>query len=445
MEKSLMGIFSIREKRILEDLFQMSSGYVLDFSNASFEQFVMDSIGINIYQSPGYEEYISKAKKLRQLWNTESKEKICKLTLDLLDYCEDQYLKEQKQDIFIEKKIAEMRSICIKKQESKLTFTVPESASSTAQSVPIFVGSTFEDLQVHRMRVREALNRLMTHVHGMEQFGASPEMPLDKCLREVSKCQIYVGIFAMRYGSIPDGYDKSFTHLEYEKAQELGIPSLIFIQREDVLLLPQHIDLAEKSQKLKQLKQVLRKKHTCDEFSNPDELAAKVATAVANELMKPERNLVIQGNIQEALQGTTKKSAADIIKLFQLMPIRWQGVQVRGKFKINLATVSYGCTISTIDENICSALGIEPGHGIMMSWLEDMSDQKIKVVAGNGLADQLAVLSGTYLIEAIISPVIVEYCNNFCEQQTEHLYRLEQIISLCPYNITPPKPEDIPF
>jgi len=70
-----MGIFSIREKRILEDLFQMSSGYVLDFSNASFEQFVMDSIGINIYQSPGYEEYVSKAKKLRQLWNTESRRK----------------------------------------------------------------------------------------------------------------------------------------------------------------------------------------------------------------------------------------------------------------------------------------------------------------------------------------------------------------------------------
>lgn len=36
------------EKRNLERLFGMSSGYVLDFSNRTFEEFIFDSVGISI-------------------------------------------------------------------------------------------------------------------------------------------------------------------------------------------------------------------------------------------------------------------------------------------------------------------------------------------------------------------------------------------------------------
>ncbi len=36
-------------------------------------------------------------------------------------------------------------------------------------------------------------------------------------------------MFGMRYGSIPDGYDKSMTHLEYDEAQSLKLPSLIYL------------------------------------------------------------------------------------------------------------------------------------------------------------------------------------------------------------------------
>jgi len=30
----------------------------------------------------------------------------------------------------------------------------------------------------------------------------------------------------MRYGTVPDGFAESMTHLEYEEAQQLGLPSL---------------------------------------------------------------------------------------------------------------------------------------------------------------------------------------------------------------------------
>ena len=60
------------------------------------------------------------------------------------------------------------------------------------------------------------------------------QRPLQKCLQDVASSDIYVGIFAWRYGYIPDDKDEnpnnlSITELEYRKAQEKGIASLIFL------------------------------------------------------------------------------------------------------------------------------------------------------------------------------------------------------------------------
>ena len=63
-------------KQAIEELFEMGSGYVLDFSNSSFDRFVSGVIGINIYKDEGYEEYCSKANKLRQIFDTEPNFKV---------------------------------------------------------------------------------------------------------------------------------------------------------------------------------------------------------------------------------------------------------------------------------------------------------------------------------------------------------------------------------
>lgn len=56
----------------LEKLFDMSSGYVLDFSNATFEQFMRCNIGVQIY-SDKYTVYgDSKAKCLRAFWEIDT-------------------------------------------------------------------------------------------------------------------------------------------------------------------------------------------------------------------------------------------------------------------------------------------------------------------------------------------------------------------------------------
>ncbi|MCY4673603.1 MAG: hypothetical protein OXD43_07565 [Bacteroidetes bacterium] len=58
------------EKRYFEKLFGMSSGYVLDFSNATFDKFFR-RYNVNIH-GPKYQTFgTSKAKKLRAFWESE--------------------------------------------------------------------------------------------------------------------------------------------------------------------------------------------------------------------------------------------------------------------------------------------------------------------------------------------------------------------------------------
>ena len=73
------------EKLILERLFGMEGGHVLDFSNAKFQQFIFNNFKIDIY-SFKYSIYGgSKAKRLRAFWDLESNQIVGKLILELLE------------------------------------------------------------------------------------------------------------------------------------------------------------------------------------------------------------------------------------------------------------------------------------------------------------------------------------------------------------------------
>lgn len=83
-----MSSLSAKHEAICESLFEMETGYVLNFGNNTFQNFVLRSVGIDIYGSPGYEEYCSKANKLRQIFETESDAIVGRLLIDLLDHRE---------------------------------------------------------------------------------------------------------------------------------------------------------------------------------------------------------------------------------------------------------------------------------------------------------------------------------------------------------------------
>jgi hypothetical protein len=56
--------------------------------------------------------------------------------------------------------------------------------------LPIFVGSTFADLQPYRRAVRDSLAQLEAVVRGMEYLGSKPGSPVEECLSVVRSCKL---------------------------------------------------------------------------------------------------------------------------------------------------------------------------------------------------------------------------------------------------------------
>jgi hypothetical protein len=77
----------------------MGSGYVLDFSNRTFDEFIADSTGCEIYDSCYDCGSGSKANRLRKFWQVEENGVVGKLMSDILEYGTEKILFGEKQDL----------------------------------------------------------------------------------------------------------------------------------------------------------------------------------------------------------------------------------------------------------------------------------------------------------------------------------------------------------
>jgi hypothetical protein len=81
-----MAQLSYMEKRRFEQLLNMGGGFVLDFTNRTFADFVADSTGRDIYDARYEPGGSSKANHLRYFWKMEGGGLVGKPLGDLLDY-----------------------------------------------------------------------------------------------------------------------------------------------------------------------------------------------------------------------------------------------------------------------------------------------------------------------------------------------------------------------
>jgi len=82
-----MSNLSSIERIKLEKLLAMSGGYVLDFSNRTFDDFVLENTELDISETKYIDAGSSKANRLRSFWKQESNHIVGKLLLALLSYC----------------------------------------------------------------------------------------------------------------------------------------------------------------------------------------------------------------------------------------------------------------------------------------------------------------------------------------------------------------------
>lgn len=156
----------------------------------------------------------------------------------------------------------------------------------------IYLSSTYEDLKEYREVVCKALRKSGYDVIAMEDYVAADQRPVDKCLADVAKVDIYVGVFAFRYGYVPPvdhGNPKqlSITELEFRQAESLKKPCLTFCVSENKAWPPIYCDAQkaeDKGERVNRLRQYVLTEKTGSAFSDPHELASLVQAAVANHL-----------------------------------------------------------------------------------------------------------------------------------------------------------------
>ena len=98
----------------------------------------------------------------------------------------------------------------------------------------VMVSSTFTDLKGHRAELIGAIPRYELHANAMENDSARLADEIESSLQMVRESAAYIVVIGHRYGQIPSCEQRnqghlSLTELEFNEAQRLGRPILLFI------------------------------------------------------------------------------------------------------------------------------------------------------------------------------------------------------------------------
>lgn len=159
----------------------------------------------------------------------------------------------------------------------------------------VFIGSTNADLEEYREKVRDVLISLNCLPIMNEYWPAMDSSAVEACMFKVDSADIYIGIYAHRYGHCPIGSEISITEMEFNQARSLKIPCLCFLVDENFQWTADHIEGEPGKSKLRRFKAQLDESLVRKKFTTPDSLATAVSLAldefwqneyVDNRLMK---------------------------------------------------------------------------------------------------------------------------------------------------------------
>lgn len=152
----------------------------------------------------------------------------------------------------------------------------------------VMISSTARDLPKHREEVMNAcLSQGMFPVM-MEHLPANDDDAISASLKMVDEADIYVGIYAQRYGYIPKGKKRnskqvSITEMEYDCAVKRNIPRLIFVMDKAHPITIDDIDL-ENAAKLQKFKDRVQAKNIVNFFKSPAELHGQVLNSLSKQI-----------------------------------------------------------------------------------------------------------------------------------------------------------------
>jgi len=303
-----MSDLSSIERLKFEALFDMESGYVLDFSNNTFSVFTIENVGIDIFDSKYEYGSNSKANRLRKFWLEESNEVVGKLLSALLDYW---VTKKQISEAELSSKektlYDECKKIVIRLSQDSFR-RIQENTSSPLQKGRIFISYRRTDSAGYAGRIYD---RLVAHFGEnaifMDVDTIEGGVDFIKVLEDaVQSCDVLIALIGRQWLNITDKEGKrrldspeDFVRIEIATALKRNIrviPVLV-----DGVDMPQPIELPENLKALARRNALQVNHHSF----NPDVSRLIKHSEVALDEAEKLRVVMIK---EQALQAAREKA-----------------------------------------------------------------------------------------------------------------------------------------
>ena len=133
----------------------------------------------------------------------------------------------------------------------------------------VFISSASGGLDPYRAAAADVCRRLGMVAVLMEEFSPERLPPIEVCQRELESCDVLILLLAYRYGSRPDGFQESYTELEYGWAMDRPEMAVLPFQVEsDFPWPPSDIDRGPDGRALKSFVQRVASRHVIKYFGH---------------------------------------------------------------------------------------------------------------------------------------------------------------------------------
>jgi len=234
--------------------------------------------------------------------------------------------------------------------------------------INFFVSSTYVDMKEYRDAVIKGLQSKAGVINAQEFFGSRDKKPLETCLEELERSQVFVMFLGPRYGSVDSGTGKSFVEREYERAGELKLPRFAYIIDEDQPFPVKFVSVGEDASKLQAFMRRVGSELTVSPFTSPEDLAQKVYVDLRREL--PKHGFVLGDKVESG----SEVSSLQLVQEFQLLPKLFHGR--KATFEVTLGSSERA------SHQECDAFSYDYGAAISRSIELTDSDLRHQLING---------------------------------------------------------------
>ncbi len=189
--------------------------------------------------------------------------------------------------------------------------------------INFFISSTFLDMRDYRDAVIKDLQSRAGVINAQEFFGARDRKPLDTCLDELRRSQVFIMFLGARYGSIDPESGRSFVEREYDEATTLKMPRFAYVMDRSQPVPFEYVSIDGDATRLAIFKNRVQSELTINAFTTPADLAAKVFSDLSREL--PKAGFVLGKEPEEKELA----DAQSLLMAFKLLPSLYHGRSLR--------------------------------------------------------------------------------------------------------------------